>query len=188
MKEQRKNKGNHIIKVQKNQTKGLAKGLDNILTSYLMDKTLGEICYTHEHTSNTRTWTACHLIIEAICEQDVGLMKLIIQRIDGGIPQANERDKFANIIGNAIDQVLDQPLCERTQLDFSNDSGIIAMAKAICLAATTTVGNNVAKRKDRQMAAEILLNRTGGMKSEPVKDSDKKVYVDPSWALNAPSN
>ena len=55
-------------------------------------------------------------------------------------------------------------------LDFE-ESPIISMAKTIVRVATDTVGNNIAKKKDRQTAVDIIFNRCGGAKIEPVADT-----------------
>lgn len=167
-----------IVKSKTN--KELISGLDDMLTAYLLRKTVADICMERETTKNARTFVTCDLLLNAIGERDVGLINLIVKRVDGGVPKSDERKSFANLVGDAIDDVLDGPADERNNIDLQNDSGIIALAKAIVLASIEPVGKNVSKRKDRQMAAEILLNRTGGMKTEPVKETSNKIYVDPS--------
>lgn len=161
----------------------IASKLDNIILLYLTKNTIGEICHKHESTNSVKTFLATDLIIRAIGEGDIGLINLIVKRIDGTVPNEKDREKYANILGNAIDDVINRPIEEKEKIDFDDDLGIIAMAKAVCRAATSDVGNNISKKKDRLQAAEILLSRLGGTINEPTKESSTIEIVDPDWAL-----
>lgn len=167
--------------VKKKKVKDLVSSMDVMLTSFLLDSSLGEVCRRRENASNIRSFLACDLIISAIQDMDINLINQIIKRIDGAIPKADERDSYANLMGNAIDDVLDQPPDDRANLNLE-DPAIIAMAKAIVMCALDKPGRNVSRRKDRQLAAEILLSRTGGSKSEPVKEVSNIEYIEPDWS------
>lgn len=160
----------------------MTEGMDDLLTSCLLEKTVGEICHTMEHSSNVRTFTACKIIIQAIQDLDIGLIGTIIKRVDGGVPRAEDRMSYANLIGDAIDDVLDMPKDEQQFIDFTNDSGIIGLAKAIVLCAIQPVGKNVSQKRERQVAADILLSRTGGLKNEPRKLTTNVKILDADWA------
>lgn len=159
-------KSNNIIRY--NQRRDLSMdNMDNILKKILTEMTLGEICKAMETSANVKNYTACRIIVNAISECDVGLIKTIIQRIDGGIPKAEDMENYSNLIGKALEEVMEEEPDERFIFRLNTDTGIKCMAKAIVMAALQKTNNNVAKRKDRQMAADILLSRTGGLKNEP---------------------
>lgn len=177
-----KKTGNEIISLAPKQ-QAMLDGMDDLLTDLLLNKTLGEIVQTMETSSNVRTYSAARIIINAISELDVSLIGTIIKRVDGGIPKADDRHTYANLIGDALDDVLDMPKDEQKFLDFKKDYGIIALAKAIVMCAIQrNVGSNVAKKRDRQIAADILLSRTGGLKNEPRKATTEITIKDADWA------
>lgn len=161
----------------------IEKNIDTLMTTYLTERTTGEIVMHHENAYNIREFVVTDLILSAITERDVELIESIIKRIDGGIPKADERDKFANIIGNAIDEVLELPVSEQADIK-SYELGIVSLAKSLVLASLDKPGGNFAKKRDRKKAAEIILQRCGGSKFEPTKLTDVVEIVEPDWAVD----
>lgn len=161
--------------------------LDEMLTKLLIDKTMGEICKMWSTSNNIAVYTACDLIISAVSELDIGMINSLIKRVDGAIPTVEDRDKYANIVGNALDKVLAMPRDPRPgaknnhMLIDPNDSGIIALAKAILYISLDKPGKNLSKKKDRQQATDILLSRTGGNRTTPVADLEATEYLDAPW-------
>ena len=161
----------------------LTKDIDDLMTKYLTEKTTGEIVMRHENSYNIREFVVTDLILSAIQERDVEIIESIIKRIDGGIPKADEREKYANIIGNAIDMVLEMPVSEQADVH-ANETAIVSIAKALILASLEKPGGNFAKKRDRKKAAEIILQRCGGSKFEPTKLTDVVEIVEPDWAVD----
>lgn len=127
-----------------------------------------------------KTNFCCTLIVNAIFETDISAIKEIATRIDGTVPSDKERNKFANIVGDAIEDIMEYT--DGSQLKIMpDDITIIAIAKAVYYLATKQVGKNAAARKDRQQAIEMILSRTGGRKTEPVHEVTKLEYVEPEW-------
>lgn len=161
--------------------------MDELLTTLLLDKTMGEICLMWSQSSNIKTFTACDLIVTAISELDIGMINQIIKRVDGAIPTVEDRDQYANIIGSALDEVLAMPRDNREgaknehMLVSPDDSGIIALAKAILYISLDKPGKNISRKKDRQQATDILLSRTGGSRTTPVADLETTEYLDAPW-------
>lgn len=157
--------------------------MDEILTNSLLSKTIGEICYCMEHAADIKTYVACRTIINAVSDLDIGLINIIIRRVDGGIPKADEIEDYANYFGQALEDVLEMPPSERFIMDLDKDYGIVALAKAVVMAAIQPAGHNISKRKDRQLAADMLFSRTGGLKNEPQKIQTNIEIRDADWAL-----
>ena len=61
------------------------------------------------------------------------------------------------------------------------DPPVIAMAKVLVYVATQPAGANFAKRKERNLASQMILERTGGRKVQPVKPLLETKYVNPEW-------
>lgn len=143
-------------------------------------RTMGDVVRMKEGAANARSYTVASMIFNAVFEMDVPLIKTITMRIDGTVPKEGEREMYANILGDAIDDVLSYSRKEQLQI-IPEDPPVIAMAKALVYVATQPCGNNYAKRKERNMAAEMILERTGGRKTSPLKIEGEVVYVEPEW-------
>lgn len=111
---------------------------------------------------------------------DMGLIDIIATRIDGTVPVSTERESFANLLGDAIDDVLDMERADQTMID-PEDSAIIAIAKVIYHIGIAAAGNDFNKRRDRQKAVEMIYARTAGRRNEPVRIDVEEKYVKPKW-------
>lgn len=176
------NKEKEIQKLLKQDTEDTAPTMDEYLTDLLLNNTVGDICQMWSRSSNVKAYACCNMIINALMEPDIGLINQIIKRVDGTVPNVDVRDQYANIVGTALDEVLKMPLDDKVKI-YDEDTAIIGIAKAIIYIANDQPGKNVSRKKDRTMAADILLSRTGGMRSEPVRHQLETKYVRPSWSL-----
>lgn len=165
--------------------------MDAYLTTCCLEKTIGQVNASGMAAQNARTRFGCQLIMQGIFSSDafspdINIIKQIIKRIDGTVPDAQSRDGYANLIGDALEDVMDMTEVEQTAVH-PDDLTIIALAKAILYVSMQDCGKNYQKKKDRQTAIEIILERTGGRKSEPVKNTEVVNYIQPSWRSSLPT-
>ena len=154
--------------------------LDQYMTRVCLERTMGDVVKDLGTTNNTKQYTVNSMIFNAVFEWDVDLIRTIALRIDGTVPAEGDRESYANILGDAIEDVLSYPLNEQLNVH-EYDSPVIAMAKALVYVATQPAGSNYAKRKERNLAAQMILERTGGRKVEPARPQLETVYVEPEW-------
>ena len=154
--------------------------LDQYMTRVCLERTMGDVVKNLGTSNNVKQYTVNSLIFNAVFEWDVDLIRTIALRIDGTVPSENERESYANILGDAIEDVLSYPLNEQLNVH-EYDTPVIAMAKALIYVASQPVGGNYAKRKERNLAAQMILERTGGRKVEPTRPQLETVYVEPEW-------
>lgn len=154
--------------------------LDNYLSNVTLNRTMGDVVKARDVAANAKQYTVACMIFNAVFEMDVQLIKTIATRVDGTVPIDEERDKYANILGDAIDDVLSYERMDQMKV-VPEDPPIIAMAKALVYIATQPCGNNMAKRKERNLASEMILERTGGRKIKPLQEINEVVYVQPEW-------
>lgn len=166
---------NGIVKRKKYDTT-----LDNYLTNTCLLKTMGDVVRSRDIATNAKQYTVASMIFNAVFEMDIELIRTIVMRIDGTIPEEDKRDGFANIMGAALEDVLS---CERPQdLEVTpDDPPIIAMAKALVYVGTQPTGSNYAKRKERNLAAQMILERCGGRKVQPTRIEAQIEYIEPEW-------
>lgn len=154
--------------------------LDNYLTNICLNSTMGDVVRSRDIAQNAKQYTVASMIWNAVFEMDIDLIRTIALRIDGTVPEESKRDGYANLLGDAIEDVLSYE--QATQLAvLPEDKPVIAMAKALVYTGTQPCGSNYAKRKERNLAAQMILERTGGRKVEPVKPLLETKYVEPEW-------
>lgn len=154
--------------------------LDNYLTTVCLSRTMGDVVRSREIATNAKQYTVASMIFNAVFETDVDLIRTIALRIDGTVPEESKRDGYANLLGDAIEDVLSYE--HAVQLEVTPlDSPIIAMAKALVYIGTQPCGSNYAKRKERNLAAQMILERTGGRKVQPTMAQIETRYVEPEW-------
>lgn len=154
--------------------------LDNYLTNVCLSRTMGDVVRSREIATNAKQYTVASMIFNAVFEMDVDLIRTIALRIDGTVPEESKRDGYANILGDAIEDVLSYEQAVQLQVT-PQDPPIIAMAKALVYIGTQPCGSNYAKRKERNLAAQMILERTGGRKVQPTALQVTTEYVEPDW-------
>lgn len=154
--------------------------IDQYLTMMCLERTIGQVAYLRETATNAKQYWAASLIFDAVFEKDIGLINQIATRVDGTVPNEKDRDKFANLVGEAIDDVMEYTNKEQCIIK-EDDLCIIAIAKAIWFISTDHPGKNQSKKKEKQQAVDMILSRTGGRKVEPVKELTTTRFVQPDW-------
>ena len=154
--------------------------IDSLLTTVCLDRKLGEIVKNRENAMSARTYTVNSMVFNAIFEQDVELIKTIALRVDGTVPDENSRSGYANLLGDAINDVMGYE--DGRMLTITpDDIPIVAMAKVLIYKATRPAGTNYNARKERNLAASMILERTGGRKVSPTRPLLETKYTEPDW-------
>lgn len=154
--------------------------LDEYMTHICLDTTMGDVVHSYDVARNAKQYTVASMIFNAVFEMDVDLIRTIALRIDGTVPEEDKREGYANILGDAVEDVLSYSKVNQLQIT-PLDKPVIAMAKALIFVATQPAGSNYAKRKERNLAAQMILERTGGRKISPTRAMIETVYQDPEW-------
>lgn len=156
--------------------------LDGLMTRTCLDRTMGDVMKLCETSNDVRGFTVASMIRNAVFELDIELIKTIVTRIDGLVPAEGNRESYANLLGDALEDVLEYPRREMVQVQ-ETDSPIIAMAKVVIYVATQPAGGNMTRRRERNLAAQMLSERTGGRKVEPTRPELETKYVEPEWMV-----
>lgn len=155
-------------------------GLDEYVSRACLTRTLGDTILARENSANARTFFVADLIFKAIFEKDIEIIDIIAKRIDGTVPTSKDRESFANLMGDAIDDVLDMTSGDQTVIT-KDDPVIIALAKMVFHIATCDSFNNPATKKERKKAIEMVFERTSGRRTEPVRPLLEDKFVEPDW-------
>lgn len=156
------------------------KSLDNYMTDVCLFRTMGDVVKARDIATNVKQLTVNSMIFNAVFERDIDLIRTIALRIDGTVPDEEKRDRYANIFGDAIEDVLGRDIDDQMNI-VPSDPPVIAMAKALVYIGTQPCGSNYARRKERNLAAQMILERCGGRKIQPAMVEATIEYVDPEW-------
>lgn len=154
--------------------------VDEYLSEVVMGRTMQDVVKGRESANNAKAYTINGMIFNAVFELDVELIKTLTTRVDGTVPEEGKREGCANILGDAIEDVLSYSDKELLKV-VPSDPPIIAMAKVLVYVSTQPAGNNMARRRERNLATQIILERTGGRKVKPTKPLLETKYVEPEW-------
>lgn len=160
--------------------------IDDLLLDCCLTMNLGELLYQRENGSSIvkHRWVYT-LMFDSIWGMDIDCIEQVIYRIDGTVPSKKERGEFANILGNAIGDVMEYPQSEMLEL-YPTDPVIIGMAKVVIAISTQETGTNLAKKKSKIKATEMVLSRAGGRNTEPTKVQLLEEYTSPDWMKSLP--
>lgn len=157
------------------------KSLDDYLTDVCLSKSLGEVVKAFETATTAKAYWIASLFVDAIFNKNIQAIQQIVTRVDGLVPADSDRESYANILGDAIEDVMSYADYRDIQVR-PDDPCIIGLAKAVYVISLMDTGNNYAKKKDKALAVDMILARTGGRKTEPTKLLQDTKYVEPEWA------
>lgn len=161
-------------------TKVETPSIDEYMSRVVLDRTMGDVVKIRETACDARGYTVNSMIFNAVFEMDVDLIKTIATRVDGTVPDENSRSGYANLLGDAIEDVLSYSSKDMMTV-VPSDPPIIAMAKVLVYVATKQAGTNYMARKERNLASQMILERTGGRKVAPTRLALETKYVEPEW-------
>lgn len=114
------------------------------------------------------------LYTDAIFDQDIRCIQLIINRIDGGLPKDTEMAMYRTEFGDCLNKVLDMESNEQTKVT-PDDTVMMALCKSLFHIATQDLYWDYEKhrkrhpsdsaKKERDAALRMILERTGGRKT-----------------------
>lgn len=142
---------------------------------------------------------AMHLVsrmyTDAIFDQDIRAIQLIINRIDGGLPKDIDVDSVQTQFGDCLNEVMNYTSEQMLKL-MPNDSVMLALCKSLYVLATQNIYWNydkgcpckpTAERKtERDTAMRMILERVGGRKTITSKASEKVSIETADWIKELP--
>lgn len=148
-------------------------------------------------------YLVCRLFTDAVFNQDIRAIQLIINRIDGGLPKDSEMGEYQTQFADCLAELMDMHISEQLQVK-PEDSVMMALCKSLYFLATQDIytktvydeDGNVVKRKhckpstdkknERDTAMRMILERTGGRRTTAriVKELDE--IEDASWISELP--
>lgn len=128
-------------------------------------------------------YLVARLFTDAVFNQDIRAIQLIINRVDGGLPKDTELDSYRTQFGDCLATVVAVPDGSYLKI-MPDDTVMMALCKSLYDIATTDIywdydkqrkrRPSDAQKRDRDAAMRMVLERTGGRKTMVEKTVDRK--------------
>lgn len=146
--------------------------------------------------NNAAKFLVGRLFTDAIFNQDIRSIQLIINRIDGGLPKDTDLDNYQTYFGDCLNEVM--VTTDGTQLKvLPGDSVMMALCKSLYAMSVEDIywdeehqrrrRPTDAQKRDRDAAMRMVLERAGGRKTtaEITQEAEKVEVAD--WIKSLPS-
>ena len=114
------------------------------------------------------------LFTDAVFSDDIRSIQLIINRIDGGLPKDVEVEDYKTMFGDCLNEIMQMTDAQRLKLS-PDDTVMMALCKNLYQMAVEDIfwdheknrpkKPSDAKKKERDAALRMVLERTGGRKT-----------------------
>lgn len=147
---------------------------------------------------NMAAFLVSRLFTDAIFNQDIRTIQLIINRIDGGLPKDSEMDGYRTLFSDCFNEIMQMDHAEQIKL-LPDDTVMMALCKSLYQLSVQDIyydsehhrqrKPSVEKKQERDSALRMVLERTGGRKTIPVQSKQLEVNEDADWLkeLSLPS-
>lgn len=146
---------------------------------------------------NAAMFLISRLFTDAVFNNDIRAIQLIINRIDGGLPKDCEVANFQTQFGDCLNEVLnfsDSQMCKV----YPSDSVMMALCKSLFVIATQDIywdyerkrpcKPSTQRKQERDAAMRMILERVGGRKTLLAKQAETVSVSDADWIKNLPEN
>lgn len=140
---------------------------------------------------NAAMFLVARLMTDAVFNNDIRAIQLIINRIDGGLPKDVEIDSFQTQFGDCLNSVM--RMTDARQLVLSpDDTVMMALCKSLYALATQNIywdydrnkpirRPSTDKKQERDTAMRMILERVGGRKTLLSKPPEQHTIEDADW-------
>lgn len=153
--------------------------------------------FPRSNEANAAMFLVCRLFTDAIFNQDIRAIQLIINRIDGGLPKDVEMDLYQTEFADCLNEVMS--MTDGNQLKvLPTDTVMMALCKSLYDLSVQDIYWDEDKgrprrpsptiKQERDIALRMVLERTGGRKTTPAitKEIEEPEIAD--WIKSLPSS
>lgn len=145
---------------------------------------------------NASLYLVCRLFTDAVFNQDIRAIQLIINRVDGGLPKDTEVDVFKTEFGDCLNEVMNMESGNQLKV-MPEDTVMMALCKSLYSLAVQDIywdENNQRKRKptdadkkERDSALRMVLERAGGRKTTSTVTKEIETVEEADWIKSLPN-
>lgn len=144
-------------------------------------------------SENAADFLVCRMFTDAIFNEDIRAIQLIINRIDGGLPKDTEMSEYQTQFSDCFNEIMQMKNSEHLKLN-PDDTVMMALCKALYALATQDIywdpvymrkrRPSTDKKQERDAALRMVLERTGGRKTTPVASVENEAIESADWIKN----
>ena len=144
---------------------------------------------------NAADFLVSRLFTDAVFSQDIRSIQLIINRIDGGLPKDTDIADYQTEFGDCLNQIMNMTRNEQLSVG-PDDTVMMALCKSLYQIATEDIYWDTdklksrrpsdSKKKERDAALRMVLERTGGRKTLSTIEVRKEEVEIANWIAELP--
>lgn len=145
---------------------------------------------------NAAMYLVCRLFTDAVFNQDIRSIQLIINRIDGGLPKDTEVNSFKTEFGDCLNEVMQMESGVQLKV-MPEDTVMMALCKSLYSLAVQDIywdedkgrpcRPSVDKKQERDNALRMVLERTGGRKTIATVPQEIEEVEEADWIKSLPN-
>lgn len=145
---------------------------------------------------NASLYLVCRLFTDAVFNQDIRSIQLIINRIDGGLPKDTEVAVFKTEFGDCLNEVMSMDEGEQLKV-VPEDTVMMALCKSLYSLAVQDIywdednqrprRPSVDKKQERDSALRMVLERSGGRKTTAPVVKEIEDVEEADWIKSLPN-
>jgi hypothetical protein len=150
---------------------------------------------SHEGTANAAAYLVCRMFTDAIFNQDIRTIQLIINRVDGGLPKDVEVGDYQTQFSDCLNEVMAMTSDKQMKLG-PDDTVMMALCKALYALSVQDIywdsnsgkmrRPSTDKKQERDAALRMVLERTGGRKTLVAKKEVREDLESADWIASLP--
>lgn len=171
------------------------------MISYMAHKPMAEVVRTSEgraaiglpykDETNAAIYLVCRLFTDAVFNQDIRAIMLIIDRIDGAVPRDIEMASYRTEFSDCLNEIMFMTNGDDLKV-YPDDTVMMALCKALYSISVQDIywdeekrkpikHPSEARKKERDAALRMVLERTGGRKTKVEKPPEDNVVEIAGW-------
>lgn len=153
------------------------------------------IGFPRTNAQNAADFLVCRLFTDAIFNQDIRAIQLIINRIDGGVPKDVEMDGYRTLFADCFEEIMQMESSDQMKFE-KDDTVIMGLCKSLYALAVQDIywdeekmrkrRPSVERKQERDAALRMVLERTGGRKTTPIEVKEHDEINDADWINQLP--
>lgn len=138
-------------------------------------------------------YLVCRMFTDAIFNEDIRTIQLIINRIDGGLPSDEDMDTYSTQFSDCFNEIMQMTSDRQTQL-LPDDTVMMALCKALYALSVQDIywdeekqrkrRPSTDKKQERDNALRMVLERTGGRKTKVKQQQQQEQIDEADWVKN----
>lgn len=141
-------------------------------------------------SGNAADYLVCRMYTDAIFNEDIRTIQLIISRIDGGLVKDTDMDAYQTKFSDCLNEIMEMENASQTSVK-PDDSVMMALCKALYALATQDIywdpkrqckcRPSTDKKQERDNALRMVLERTGGRKTTTATAKEPEKIESSDW-------